>query len=112
MELITWKDFEKVHLLVGTIVDVQDFPEARKPAYRLRIDLGEALGVKTSSAQITELYSKEDLVGKQVIVVANFPKKQIGPLMSEVLVTGFPREDGKIVLATTDMECPRGTRLV
>lgn len=112
MNGISWCDFEKVHLLVGSIVDVQDFPEARKPAYRLRIDLGEELGVKTSSAQITELYSKEDLVGKHVIVVANFPKKQIGPLMSEVLVTGFAREDGKIVLATPDMDCPRGARLM
>jgi len=109
--MITWNDFQKVHLLVGTIVSAEEFPEAQKPAYRLRVDLGE-LGIKNSSAQITALYTKEELVGKQVLVVANFPKKQIGPIQSEVLVTGFANGDGQIVLATTDKECPNGARLI
>lgn len=111
MAEITWNDFEKVALLVGTIAEVEDFPEARKPAYKLQIDLGPKLGIKKSSAQITDLYSKEELKGKQVICVANFPPKQIGPYVSEVLTTGFVRENGEVVLAVPDKECPNGSKL-
>ncbi len=110
MEEITWKDFERVELRVGTIVTVEDFPEARKPAYKLEIDFGE-LGVKRSSAQITTLYSKEELLGKQVVAVVNFPAKQVGPFTSEVLVTGFYREDGAVVLATPDKPVENGAKL-
>ncbi len=85
---ISWTDFEKVEMRVGTVIEVQDFPEARNPAYKLQIDFGKELGVKKSSAQITERYTKEELLGKQVIAVVNFPKKQIGPFMSECLVLG------------------------
>lgn len=110
MNNIDWDDFQKVELRVGTIVDVQDFPEARKPAYKLKVDFGK-LGIKKSSAQITDLYSKEDLLGKQVLAVVNFPPKQIGSFMSESLVTGFHREDGAVVLATPDMNLQNGARL-
>ncbi|VEN74304.1 putative chaperone CsaA [Candidatus Desulfarcum epimagneticum] len=109
---IQWSDFEKVALEVGTIVDVRDFPEAKKPAYILKVDFGGKTGVKKSSARITDLYSKKSLVGKQVIAVVNFPPKQIGPIMSECLVTGFHREDGAVVLAAPDGEVPNGARLV
>ena len=111
MNTIEWSDFEKVELRVGTIVEVEDFPEARKPAFRLRIDFGEAIGLRKSSAQITDIYQKEDLVGRQVVAVVNFPPKQIGPMRSECLVTGFHREDGAVVLARPDSEVPNGTKL-
>lgn len=111
MEHINWDDFQKVDIRVGTIVGVEDFPEARRPAYKLRVDFGEELGVKKSSAQITDLYTKADLMGKQVLAVVNFPPKQIGPFMSECLVTGLNRPDGSVVLATVDMELPNGARL-
>src|SRR3989344_8909688 len=97
MENIQWSDFEKVELRVGTIIAVEDFPEARKPAYKLTIDFGE-FGVKKSSAQITVHYTKENLIGRQIIGVINFPTKQIGPFISEVLPTGFADEQGNIVL--------------
>ncbi|MCB1670162.1 MAG: tRNA-binding protein [Gammaproteobacteria bacterium] len=109
--LINWDDFQKVELRVGTIVEVQEFPEALKPAYRLRIDFGEEVGVKKSSAQITDLYSKDELLGKQIVAVVNFPARQIGPFMSECLVTGFHRQDGAVVLATPDLEIENGARL-
>ncbi len=109
---ITWQDFEKVDIRLGTIVKAMDLPEARKPAYIVHVDFGPELGVKKSSAQITDLYSKEQLLGKQVMAVVNFPPKQIGPIMSECLVTGFHREDGAVALATVDLPAPNGTRLL
>ncbi len=112
MKTIEWSDFQKVELRVGTIIDVQDFPEAKKPAYILRVDFGEEIGVKKSSAQITDLYGKADLIGKRVVAVVNFPPKQIGPVMSECLVTGFHREDGAVVLAVPDGDAPNGARLL
>jgi tRNA-binding protein len=111
MSYIDWQDFQKVELCVGTIVDVQDFPEARKPAYKLLVDFGRDIGVKKSSAQITDLYTRQELLGKQVIAVVNFPAKQIGPFMSECLVTGFSREDGAVVLAVPDADIDNGARL-
>lgn len=111
MEHISWNDFEKVELRVGTIVQVEDFPEARNPAYILHVDLGPELGIKKSSAQATVLYSKEDLLGQQVVCVCNFPPKQIGPLMSEVLVTGFKDDNGGIVLTTVEREVPNGEKM-
>lgn len=111
MDSITWSEFEKVELRVGTIVDVQPFPEARKPAYKLRVDFGP-LGVKRSSAQLPKLYPAETLVGRQVIGVLNFAPKQIGPYISEVLVTGFYVEDGAVVLAQPERPVPNGTKLL
>ena len=111
MESIEWKDFEKIELRVGTIVQAEDFPEARDPAYILQVDFGEDIGIQKSSAQITNLYSKEDLHGKQVIGVVNLPPKQIGPIMSECLITGLHRENGDVALAVPDLEVPNGTRL-
>ena len=111
METIDWNDFEKVELRVGTIVEVEDFPEARKPAYKLKIDFGKEIGLRKSSAQITDIYQKDDLLGRQVVGVVNFPAKQIGPMRSECLVTGFHREDGAVVLARPDSEVPNGAKL-
>ena len=111
METIDWNDFEKVELRVGTVVEVEDFPEARKPAYKLKIDFGDEIGLRKSSAQITDIYAKEDLLGRQIVAVVNFPAKQIGPMRSECLVTGFHREDGAVVLARPDSAVPNGARL-
>lgn len=111
MAEITWDEFEQVELRAGTITDVQDFPEARKPAYIITVDFGNDIGTKKSSAQITDLYTKEDLTGKQVLAVVNFPPKQIGPVMSECLVTGFYKEDGSVVLAVPDQPISDGARL-
>lgn len=111
MKEISWKDFEQVELRVGTITRVEDFPEARKPAYKLWVDFGSELGVKKSSAQITNNYSKEGLIGKQVLAVLNFPSKQIGPWMSECLITGFPDKEGHVVLAGPDEVVPNGAKL-
>jgi tRNA-binding protein len=110
MEEISWKDFEKVALVTGTIVGVEDFPEAKKPAYKLKVDLGESFGIKNSSAQITKLYTKEELLGKQVLCVVNFPPKKIASFLSEVLVCGFVTEGG-VVLAATDQKIANGLPL-
>lgn len=107
---ISWQDFEAVEIRVGTIVEAQEFPEARKPAYKLKIDFGE-FGIKRSSAQITAIYTAADLVGKQVIAVINFPPKQISSFMSECLVTGFVQQDGSVVLAVPDKPVSNGLRL-
>ena len=109
-DIISWSDFEKVDLRIGTIINVEKFPEARTPAYKLTVDLGP-LGTKRSSAQITENYLPEDLVGKQVICVVNFPEKQIGPFMSQVLVTGFPDARDNVVLASVDQPVANGVKL-
>jgi tRNA-binding protein len=111
MDVINWADFEKVELRAGTIVEVMPFPEAKKPAWKVKVDFGE-LGFKWSSAQITTHYQPEDLIGKQIIGVVNFPKKQIGKFMSEFLVTGFPDENGAIVLTTTERKVPNGAKLI
>lgn len=111
MTEISWQDFEKVELRAGTIIEARRFPEARKPAYILTIDFGQKLGTRKSSAQITDLYSPEELVGKQVIAVINFPRKQIGPFMSECLVTGLVQEDGRVILAVPDSPAENGSRL-
>lgn len=111
MEIISWEQFGVVELRTGTVVEVADFPEARKPAYKLKVDFGADIGVKQSSAQITSLYSKEQLLGKQVIGVVNFPTKQIGPFRSECLITGFYRPDGAVVLAVPDQLVPNGSKI-
>jgi tRNA-binding protein len=111
MEQINWGDFEKVELRAGTILEVFDFPEARKPAYKLKVDFG-TYGIKMSSAQVTALYTKEELVGQQIVGVTNFPKKQIGKFMSEFLVTGFADEDGAIVLTTLKGKVPNGSKMM
>jgi len=110
VEQITWKDFEKVELRAGTIVEVEDFPEARKPAYKLKIDFGQ-LGVKRSSAQIKHLYRKEDLLGRQIVGVVNFPPKQIANFQSEVLTTGFYLPTGEVVLLHPERRVPNGAKL-
>ena len=111
MPEITWDDFAAVDLRVGTVLEVHDFPEARRPAWRLLIDFGDEIGRKKSSAQITDRYAKADLLGRQVVAVVNFPPKQIGPMRSEVLVTGFANEAGEIVLIGPDAAVPNGARL-
>jgi len=109
-EEINWQDFEKLDLRAGTIISADPFPEARKPAYKLEVNLGP-LGIKKSSAQITERYRLDELIGKRVICVVNFPEKQIGPFISQVLVTGFADENGHVVLATIDKPVPDGASL-
>jgi tRNA-binding protein len=111
MTTISWDDFQKVELRVGTITQVDEFPEARRPAWKLTVDFGEEIGVKRASAQVTDLYSAENLLGKQVVGVVNFPPKQIGPFMSECLVTGFVTADGPVVLAVPDQAVANGVRL-
>ncbi len=112
METISWADFTKVELRVGRIVRAELFAEAKKSAYILHVDFGGEIGVKKSSAQITQLYRPENLVGKLVVAVINFPKKQIGPLMSECLVTGLHNEAGEVALCVPDRDVPLGTKLL
>ena len=111
MQTITWNEFKKIRICVGTIIEANDFKEAVKPAYQLKVNLGVEIGVKNSSAQITDLYTKEELVGKRVLVVTNLPHKKIGPFISECLITGFYREDKKVVLASIDQEVSNGAVL-
>ena len=111
MAEISWDDFQKVELRIGTILEVEEFPEAHKPAWKLTVDFGEEIGVRRASAQITDLYAREKLVGKQVVGVVNFPPKQIGPFMSESLVTGFVQGDGSVVLTIPDKPVANGLRL-
>ena len=111
METIDYSDFEKVNIRVGKIVSVEDFPEARKPAYKLQIDFGAEIGIKKSSAQITRHYTKEDLLGREVLAVVNFPPKQIGPFISECLTLGVPDENGEVVLVSPLSDVPIGGKL-
>ena len=108
---LTWNEFERTDMRVGTIVEVNDFPEARKPAYQLTIDFGTEIGIRKSSAQITKRYKKEDLMDRQIIAVVNFPKKQIGKFMSECLVLGAVGEEGDVVLLAPDFKIPNGLRI-
>lgn len=109
--MLTWEEFEKTEMRVGTIIEVNDFPEARKPAYQLTIDFGAEIGVRKSSAQITKRYAKEDLVNRQIIAVVNFPKKQIGKFMSECLVLGAVGQEGDVILLAPDFKVDNGLRI-
>lgn len=109
--MLSWEEFEKTEMRVGTILEANDFPEARKPAYQLTIDFGSTIGLRKSSAQITQRYTKEDLKGRQVIAVVNFPKKQIGKFMSECLVLGAVGQEGDVVLLSPDFKVENGLRI-
>ena len=109
--MATYEDFEKLDIRVGKIIEVEDFPEARKPSYKLKIDFGKEIGIKKSAAQIVALYSKENLMGKLVLAVVNFPPRQIGPFISEVLTLGIPNEKGECVLIQPERETELGGRL-
>lgn len=111
MNEISWADFEKVELRVGTITAVESFPEARKLAYKLTVDFGPEIGIRRSSAQVTAHYTQEELKGRQVVGVVNFPPKRIGPFSSECLITGFYRQDGSVILAVPDKPVPNGSKL-
>ena len=112
MKEIGWEDFTRVELRVGRVLEVEPFPEARRPAYRLRVDFGPEIGVRKSSAQITDIYDAEDLEGRLVVGVVNFPPKQIGPMMSECLITGFHDAEGRVVLCRPDGDVPLGAKLL
>ncbi len=109
--MISWQDFEKVDMRVGVITNVSDFPEARKPAYKLEIDFGQEIGIRKSSAQITEHYQKEDLIGRQIIAAVNFPPKQIGPFISECLVMGAYDDQGQVILIQPERSAPLGAKI-
>ncbi|MDD5291009.1 MAG: tRNA-binding protein [Patescibacteria group bacterium] len=109
--MINYQDFEKIDIRVGEIIKVEDFPEAKKPAYKLTIDFGPKIGIKKSSVQITKHYTKEELLGKQVIGVVNFPPKQIGPFASEVLTLGLPDENGDVILLVPTKKVPKGGKM-
>lgn len=111
MDTISWQDFEKVEIRVGTVLKAEAFPEARKPAYKLTVDFGPEVGTRQSSVQITVHYRLDELVGRQVVGVVNFPEKRIGPFLSQCLITGFYREDGSVVLAVPDQPVPNGAKL-
>ena len=111
MTTIKWSDFQKVELRTGTIIRVDDFPEALKAAYQITVNFGEAIGIKKSSAQLTGLYSKEELLGKQIVGVVNFPPKKIGPFVSEFLITGFVQDDKSVVLAVPERKVDNGLKL-
>lgn len=108
---LTWSEFERVEIRVGTILEVNDFPEARKPAFQLTIDFGTAIGIRKTSAQITKRYTKETLTGRQIVAVVNFPKKQIGKFMSECLVLGAVGEEGDVILLAPDFKIENGLRI-
>ncbi|WP_427872596.1 tRNA-binding protein [Flavobacterium sp. MMS24-S5] len=108
---LTWNEFERTDMRVGTIIEVNDFPEARKPAYQLTIDFGSEIGIRKSSAQITKRYQKEDLINRQIVAVVNFPKKQIGKFMSECLVLGAVGEEGDVILLAPDFKISNGLRI-
>lgn len=108
---LTWNEFERTDMRVGTIIEVNDFPEARKPAFQLTIDFGQEIGIRKSSAQITKRYQKEDLVNRQIVAVVNFPKKQIGKFMSECLVLGAVGEEGDVILLAPDFKIENGLRI-
>lgn len=110
-ETIEFSDFMKVEVRVGTIIDVQEFPEARRPAYKLFVDFGPEIGQRKTSAQVTQNYTREELIGRQVAAVVNFPPKQVGKFMSEILVLGFPDENGNVTLIRPDKAVPNGGRL-
>ena len=111
MNTIAWSDFEKIEMRIGTIIKVNDFPEAKKPAYQLTIDFGNEIGIKKTSAQITKCYTKDDLLNKQIVAVVNFPKKQIGKFMSECLVLGSIGNENNIVLLSSDIKVENGLRI-
>ncbi len=111
MNTLSWSEFESLELRAGTIIRVEDFPEARKPAYKITADFWKEIGIKKCSAQITAHYTKDELIGKQILWVVNFPPKQIGPFVSEFLCTGLYREDGSVVLAIPEREVPNGAKL-
>ena len=111
MKLIEWSDFEQVELRTGTIINVEEFPKARKPAYKITADFGEEIGVRKCSAQVTDLYTPEELMGKHIVGVVNFPPKQIGPMMSQFLLTGFTQKDGSVVLAQPERPVANGLKL-
>jgi len=110
-ETISWDDFERVKLCAGTIIRVEDFPEAHKPAYKVTVDFGPEIGELKTSARIAHLYTKEELKGRQILGVVNFPAKQIGPVRSQFLLTGFYQEDGRVVIAVPERKVPNGARL-
>lgn len=111
-KFISWEDFEKIELKVGTVVKAEEFPEARRPAYKVWVDFGGDMGIKKSSAQITVHYTPEELIGKQIVAVVNFPAKQIGPIKSEFLLTGFYDENDDVVIAQPERAVPNGAKLV